>query len=99
MKIGQVIGRVTMSHKLDAFKGGRFLLVIPATREYLLSGTPEPLPKGNSLVVFDELGASAGDRIAFSEGGEAAASFHKDTPVDAYNCMILDHIIYQPPNA
>lgn len=97
MKIGQVIGRVTMSHKLDAFKGGRFLLVIPATREFLLSGTPETLPKGNSLVVFDELGAAAGDRIAFSEGGEAAASFHEDTPVDAYNCMILDHVIYQPP--
>ena len=97
MKIGYVIGRVTLNHKVDAYKGGRFFLVLPATREQLLRDTLEPLPPGNSVIVYDELGASLGDRIAFSEGGEASASFQQDTPVDAYNCMILDQLIYQPP--
>ena len=97
MKIGHVIGRVTFSHKVDSYRGGRFFLVMPATREQLLRGTLEPLPTENALVVFDNLGASLGDRIAFSEGGEAAMSFPGDTPVDAYNCMILDQISYHPP--
>ena len=97
MKIGHVIGRVTFNHKLDAYRGGRFFLVIPATKAQLLQGTLEPLPEGNSLVVFDNLGASVGDRIAYSEGGEASMSFSGDTPIDAYNCMILDQISYHPP--
>ncbi|MCC5850892.1 MAG: ethanolamine utilization protein EutN [Verrucomicrobia bacterium] len=97
MKIGYVIGRVTCNHKLDAYKGGRFFLVLPATKEQLLRDNMEPLPPGNSLIVFDVMGATIGDRIAFSEGGEAAMSFPGDTPVDAYNCMILDKISYHPP--
>lgn len=97
MKVGHVIGRVTLNHKLDAYNGGRFFLVLPATREQLERDTLEPLPAGNSLVVYDDLGATLGDRIAFSEGGEASMAFEGDVPVDAYNCMILDNLFYQPP--
>jgi len=97
MKIGTVIGRVTMNHNVDGYKGGRFFLVLPCTGGQLLRGAMEPLPAGNSVIVYDDLGASLGDRIAYSEGGEAAAPFAGDVPVDAYNCMILDQVIYQPP--
>ncbi|MDA3872596.1 MAG: EutN/CcmL family microcompartment protein [Kiritimatiellae bacterium] len=97
MKIGHVIGRVTFGHKLDSYKGGRFFLVLPATREQLLRDSLEPLPKGNSVVMFDNLGADIGDRVAFSEGGEACMAFCDETPVDAYNCMILEKIHYSPP--
>ena len=97
MKIGHIIGRVTFGHKLDSYKGGRFFLVLPATREQLLRDSLEPLPKGNSLVMFDDLGADIGDRVAFSEGGEACMAFCEETPVDAYNCMILEKIHYSPP--
>lgn len=97
MKIGHIIGRVTFGHKLDSYKGGRFLLVLPATREQLLRDSLEPLPKGNSLVMFDDLGADIGDRVAFSEGGEACMAFCDETPVDAYNCMILEKLHYSPP--
>lgn len=97
MKIGHIIGRVTFGHKLDSYKGGRFFLVLPATREQLLRDRLEPLPKGNSLVMFDDLGADIGDRVAFSEGGEACMAFCDETPVDAYNCMILEKLHYSPP--
>ena len=97
MKIGHVIGRVTFGHKLDSYKGGRFYLVLPATREQLLRDSLEPLPKGNSVVMFDDLGADIGDRVAFSEGGEACMAFCEETPVDAYNCMILEKLHYSPP--
>jgi microcompartment protein CcmK/EutM len=97
MRIGHIIGRLTMAHRDESYKGGRFFLVVPATREQLERGTLEPLPKQDSVVVFDDLGATIGDRIAFSEGGEAAQAFANDTPVDAYNCMILEQIHYSPP--
>ncbi|MGA0332875.1 MAG: EutN/CcmL family microcompartment protein [Kiritimatiellia bacterium] len=97
MKIGHIVGRVTFGHKLEAYKGGRFFLVIPATRERLERGDSSPLPRGNSVVVYDDLGADVGDCIAFSEGGEACMAFCEETPVDAYNCMILDTLTYTPP--
>lgn len=97
MKIGHVIGRVTFGHKLDAYRGGRFFLVMPATREQLEQGGHVPLPSGNSVVVYDNLGADLGDCIAFSEGGEACMAFCDETPVDAYNCMILEQLHYTPP--
>ena len=43
------------------------------------------------IVVFDELGAGLGSRIAISEGREAAMPFHPEVkPIDAYNAAILD---------
>lgn len=97
MRIGHIIGRLTLSHSEESYAGGRFFLVLPATREQLERDTLEPLPKGDSVVVYDDLGATIGDRIAFSEGGEACQAFQKDTPIDAYNCMILDNLHYAPP--
>lgn len=97
MRIGHVIGRVTLSQKDPGYKGGRFYLVMPATRAHLEQDTLEPLPRGDSVVVFDPLGAAPGDRIAFSEGGEACMAFGEETPVDAYNCMILENLHYMPP--
>ena len=97
MKIGQIVGRVTLNHKIDAYRGGRFFLVIPCGREDLAPESGGSLPRGTSAVVYDDLGADIGDRIAFSEGGEACMAFCDDTPVDAYNCMILDKLNYTPP--
>jgi ethanolamine utilization protein EutN len=48
---------------------------------------------GDTLVVYDELGAGIGSRIAVSEGGEAAQPFYpNDKPVDAYDAAILDSV-------
>mgnify|MGYP006308081559 CR=1 FL=1 len=97
MKIGQVVGRVTLNHSIAPYRGGRFFLVIPMSRKELEAGDTSALPEGNSTVVYDNLGADIGDRIAFSEGGEACMAFCDDTPVDAYNCMILEKLNYAPP--
>lgn len=96
MKLARVIGRVVLNVKDPAFHGGRFLLAIPCRPDE----TTSPLPKGHSLVVYDNLGASEGDLIGFSDGGEAAAAFINPTPCDAYNCAILDQVCHTPyPNS
>lgn len=100
MRLGQVIGRVTLSRQDPSYKAGRFLVVLPyvppAGQSQCPSKVVEPLPKGNSLVVYDNLGGSTGDVIAYSESGEAAAAFKDPTPVDAFNCALLDHTFWNP---
>ncbi len=101
MRLGLVIGRVTLNRFEPSYQGGRFLLVLPYTPPSGSHRAPArplgmPLPKGYSLVVYDNLGAAAGDVIGYSESGEAAAAFLEDTPVDAYNCALLDHTFYSP---
>ena len=52
---------------------------------------------GEDLVIFDSLGAGNGNKIGFSEGGEAAAPFHPEKkPVDAYCACILDQVSIKP---
>ena len=57
MRLGHVIGRVTLSKQDPAYKGGRFLVVQPFGREQFKGAAMTPLAKGNSLVVYDNLGA------------------------------------------
>ena len=39
MRLGTIIGRVTLSKTIPAYKGGRFLLLSPQTRETFQKGT------------------------------------------------------------
>jgi ethanolamine utilization protein EutN len=92
MKLARIIGRVTLNVVDPGYVGPRFLLALPVRPD-----TPEPvrgkaLPKGNSFVLYDDLGASEGDLVAYTDGGEAAAPFLRPTPCDAYNAAILDHV-------
>jgi ethanolamine utilization protein EutN len=89
MRIAKVIGTVTLSRWNSSLAAGSYRLAIPLTLAEL-AGASEP--KGEDLVVYDELGAGIGSRIAVSEGGEAAQPFPDDKPVDAYNAAILDTI-------
>ena len=97
MRLGHVIGRVTLSQQDPAYKGGRFLLVQPFGREQFAGAGVTPLAKGSSLVVYDQLGAGVGHVVGFTEGAEATAPFPEPTPVDAYCTAIVDEIFYQPP--
>lgn len=97
MRLGHVIGRVTLSKQDPAYKGGRFLLVQPLAKAQFAGAAMTPLAPGSSLVVYDNLGAGVGHIIGFTEGAEASAPFHDPTPVDAFNAAIVDRIFYTPP--
>ena len=98
MRLGTVIGRVTLSRTVPALEGGRWLIVSPFTREHFQRGreTPPGLSKDFSLVAYDNLGAGVGQTIGFVEGREAAQPFPQPTPVDAINAAIVDEVFYSP---
>jgi carbon dioxide concentrating mechanism protein CcmL len=98
MKLGAVIGRVTLSRVTPPFEGARWLIVSPFTREDYQRGAQEPLGSGKepSLVVYDDLGGGVGQTIGYVEGREAAQPFEKPTPVDAMNAALIDEIFYSP---
>ncbi|HVS54126.1 MAG TPA: EutN/CcmL family microcompartment protein [Opitutaceae bacterium] len=97
MRLGHVIGRVTLSKQDPAYKGARFLVVQPFDQNKFAGAPMTPLAKGLSLVVYDNLGAGPGHVIGFTEGAEATAPFDEPTPVDAFNAAIVDEIFYSPP--
>jgi len=90
MRIGEVIGTVTLGRAHPSLTGATLRLAVPLTLAELTGGAA---PAGEALVVYDELGAGIGSRIAISEGGEAAQPFLPEIkPIDAYNAAILDHL-------
>jgi len=88
-------------HKLV---GGRFLIVRPYGPEALRAAPEAGGAKGPAeadsaagkaevVVIYDELGASDGALVGFSEGREGAMPFYPDkVPVDAYGACILDEV-------
>ncbi len=98
MKLGSVIGRVTLNRTLAPLEGARWLIVSPFTREHYQQGsqTPAGLSKDPTLVVYDSLGGGVGQTIGYVEGREAAQPFSEPTPVDAINAALVDEIFYNP---
>ena len=98
MRLGTVIGRVTLSVVVPQLEGGRWLLVSPFTREQFQRGETAPVgvSKDHSLVVYDALGGGLGDTIGFVEGREAAQPFDKPPPIDAINTALIDTVYYNP---
>ena len=90
MRIAEIVGTLTLNRSHPSFAGARLRLAIPLTLDELRSNSPA---RGEALVVYDELGAGLGSRIALSESRDAAAPFYPEMkPVDAYNAAILDHV-------
>ena len=98
MKLGSVIGRVTLSKAIPELTGARWLIVSPFTREHFQQGTETPagLSKDPSLVVYDALGGGVGQTIGYVEGREAAQPFDQPIPIDAINAALVDDIFYNP---
>lgn len=91
MRIGKVIGRVTLNTTYPTLVGGRFVLLEVQDRFSLAGGVRQST---ESLVAYDHLGAGEGDTVAFTESREAAAPFYpeKRVPLDAYVAAILDEV-------
>jgi microcompartment protein CcmK/EutM len=98
MKLGTVIGRVTLSQTVPALEGGRFLVVSPFSREQFAAGLEAPRGLGSdpSLVLYDAIGGGVGDVIGYEEGREAAQPFAVPTPVDAINAALVDEMFFNP---
>ena len=97
MRIGEVIGTVTLNRQHPSLTGGRFKLVVPLSLDDLTGQGGAPAEE--LITVFDELGAGVGCQIAISEGREAAMPFYPDVkPVDAYCAAILDNVNVRPTN-
>ncbi len=98
MRIGKVIGTVTLSRVHPLLRSGQFKVVRPFTwkdfkaahAEGTLSKS-ELVPTGEEVVAYDELSVGAGEWVAFSEGAEAAMPFYPDMrPIDVYAGAIID---------
>ena len=98
MKLGTVIGRVTLSKTVKSLEGGRFLIVSPFSREQFAAGLDAPTSMGTdpSLVVYDDIGGGVKQIIGYVEGREAAQPFEQPTPVDAINTALVDEMFYNP---
>jgi len=98
MKLGAVIGRVTLSQTVPPLIGARWLVVSPFTRDHYQQGTETPpgLSQDPSLIVYDDLGGGVGQTIGYVEGREAAQPFDQPTPIDAVNVALVDEIFYFP---
>jgi len=98
MRLGTVIGRVTLAASLPSLAGARWLVVSPFTREQFKSGSANSaaLSPDPSLIVYDDLGGSVGQTIGFVEGREAASPFEQPPPIDAINAVLVDEIFFNP---
>ena len=91
MRMGTVIGRVTLSVRSPKYIGERLLVTLPWKTD-TFSGMDKYDP---AIVVYDQLGAGVGQQIAISEGREAACPFEMPTPVDAYCAALVDEFFYK----
>ena len=101
MRIGHVIGKITMHTQEEALRGARWLMVNPVDTDQLntcLKKQPD-LTSQSSLVVYDNIGAGEGDIIGFVEGAEATAPFENPTPIDAISLAMFDTLKYIAPTA
>jgi carbon dioxide concentrating mechanism protein CcmL len=98
MKLGTIIGRVTLNQVVPELRGARWLIVSPLTREQFAEGANRPPTLGHepSLVVYDSLGGAVGQTIGYVEGREAAQPFPTPPPIDAINAALVDEIFYHP---
>ena len=93
MRVAETIGKVTLNRCHPTLQGATWLVAVPLTLEGLAG---KASGRGEPIVVFDELGAGVGTRIAVSEGTEAAAPFYPAVkPIDAYNAAILDTLEFE----
>jgi ethanolamine utilization protein EutN len=90
MRIGKIIGQVVLSRCHPSVNSFRWRITVPMTEDDLRLNRE---PSSEELVVLDELSAGDGQRIGFSEGGEAQMTFYPEhKPIDAYNAAIFDDI-------
>lgn len=93
MRIGEVIGTVTLSRVHPDLAGTQWSIVAPLSLEQLIDGKTGTVGAAEEVVLYDERNAGVGEWVSFSEGAEAAMPFYPNVkPVDAYCAAILDTV-------
>jgi len=93
VRIGEVLGTVTLSVADPKFIGKQLTIVQPHDPQSLRN---QGLGTGEVVVCIDELNCRPGDRVGFSEGREAAMPWYPDkVAVDAYLACLLDEVSYE----
>ncbi|MCL2330149.1 MAG: EutN/CcmL family microcompartment protein [Phycisphaerae bacterium] len=93
MRIGDVIGKVTLSVCDPKLVGKPLAIVQPHTQQSLRQ---DGLGTDEVVVCIDEMNCRVGDRVGFSEGREAAMPWHPvKVAVDAYIGCLLDEVTYE----
>lgn len=95
MRIGKVIGQLTLSRAHGSVTGAQWKIVVPMNENDILNKDESKIETvlAEELIVYDELSAGEGQVVAFSEGAEASMPFFPNNkPLDAYCAAILDHI-------
>jgi ethanolamine utilization protein EutN len=94
VRIGKVIGNLTLSRWHPTLTGACYRLAVPLSLDNLTDRAPAD---AEPIVVYDDRGAGLGSLIAISEGGEAAQPFYPaQKPIDAYTAALLDDIQIHP---
>ena len=95
MRIAKIIGTVTLNKAHPTYAGSRLKVAVPLSLENLLDDSIAL--RDDIEIVWDDLGAGAGNLIAMAEGPEACRPFRPEKkPVSAYNAAILDDIEVNP---
>ena len=97
MKPGRVVGKVTLHQADPAFRGARWLMVVPMGEDELTGRNASEISNEWSLVVYDNLGAGAGDIILYVVGSEATQPFDHPIPLDAICVALVDTHEFAPP--
>ena len=94
MKIGRVVGRLSLSKVHPTLVGRRWIIAMPLTLP-VLAGRAES--RDEEVIASDDLGVGPDSLIGISDGREAAAPYEPDRkPVDAYISCILDDVHIDP---
>jgi len=90
MRIGKVIGTVTLSRRLREVPAGQFVVVQPEPLETLRDDAPTTR---DPVVAYDALGAGLGEQVGIAEGREASMPFYPAlVPFDVYCAAILESV-------
>ncbi|MGL4595777.1 MAG: EutN/CcmL family microcompartment protein [Thermoguttaceae bacterium] len=90
MRLGKVIGQVTLARCHESIRASQWKIVVPLSETDLWEGNQ---PSAEEVIVYDELSVGNHEIVAFSEGVEAAMPFYPNVkPIDAYCAAIIDSI-------
>ncbi|MGM8211298.1 EutN/CcmL family microcompartment protein [Virgibacillus sp. W0430] len=86
MIVGEVVGSVVATSKVEQLTGKKMLVVQPLDMETLK-------PDGKPLVSIDTVGSGVGEVVMVVGGSSARqTNITKDTPVDSAIVGVIDHI-------